>query len=197
MSIPDSRLREILEPSPASWAGRPGLRDAAVLLPWFSDGDEDWILYTLRRHDLPTHAGEVSFPGGAREDGETPIECALRESREEIGLLPSLVHVLGGLPAMVSIGGYYVEVVFGRLEHTRDLEPDEREVAEVFAIPLRELCDPDRWESRRIPAPPFARTMPFFVHEGKDLWGLTALFTLELLGRLGFETPAPRILREP
>lgn len=196
MIIPESRLLSALEPPVLSWAGRPGLRDAAVLLPWFTDGGEDWILYTVRRHDLPTHAGEVSFPGGAREGAESPVECALREAEEEIGLARERVEVLGSLPAMVSIGGFFVEVVFGRIDHPHDLRLDPGEVAEAFAIPLRTLCEESRWEERRIPAPPFARSMPFFVHEGRDLWGLTALFTLELLGRLGFETPAPRIRRE-
>jgi 8-oxo-dGTP pyrophosphatase MutT (NUDIX family) len=196
MIVPESRLLSALEAPATRWAGRPGLRDAAVLLPWFTDRGEDWILYTMRRHDLPTHPGEVSFPGGAREGAESPIDCALRETEEEIGLSRNRVQVLGSLPAMVSIGGFFVEVVFGRIDHPGDLALDPGEVAEAFAIPLRQLSDQDRWESRRIPAPPFARTMPFFVHEGRDLWGLTALFTLELLGRLGFETPAPRIERE-
>ncbi len=197
MILSDSHLRSVLEPSPIGWEGRPGLRDAAVLLPWFTDGGEDWILYTMRHHDLPTHAGEVAFPGGAREGEESPIECALRESQEEIGLAPGRVEILGSLPAMVSIGGFYVEIVFGRVDHPGDLIHDATEVAEIFASPLSQLSIPDRWESRRIPAPPFARTMPFFVYEGRDLWGSTALFTLELLGRLGFDTPLPRIEREP
>ncbi|MEZ5989265.1 MAG: CoA pyrophosphatase [Planctomycetota bacterium] len=197
MRIPDERLRAVLEEPVPEWDSRAGLRDAAVLVPWYTEEGEDRLLFTRRRDDLPQHAGEVAFPGGAREGDEDPIRTALRESHEEIGLEPSAVEILGALPPMRSIAGYFVNLYVGRIEPPRSLRIDAAEVAEAFAIPLRLLAEPGGWEWRDLRGPPFPRTMPFFPYEGRLLWGLTALFTLELLGRLGFATPEPRIRRLP
>ena len=184
MQIPDERLRSLLDPPEAGPPARPGLREASVLAPWFSKDGQDFILFTLRAVDLSTHAGEVSFPGGLREENEDAVQCALRECEEEVGIPTAEVEILGALPPKQSLHGFMVRFFLGRIDAPRKLVLDRREVEEVFAIPVQDLAQKTRWEWRDLPPPPRARRMPFFVHEGRELWGLTALFTLALLERL-------------
>ena len=70
---------------------------AAVLVPLYEDGDDLRLILTRRRDDMPTHAGDVVFPGGMIESGEKPEETACREAWEEIGLPMDHSEVLGGL----------------------------------------------------------------------------------------------------
>ncbi len=182
--LSDERLRAVLDAVPTDWQGRPGFREAAVLAPWFTRDDRDWLLLTRRQHDLPHHAGQISFPGGAREGEESPVACALRETEEEIGVAPPLVTVLGGLPPRLSIGKFWVQAVVGRIPPDVELTPDPREVAAVVAFPLDRLRDRSRWEDRAPDTDATRRAMPHFDHAGETLWGLTARFTLDLIERL-------------
>ena len=185
MPLSDESLRSVLEPIPKVWQPRPGLRLAAVLAPLFSRQRRDWLLFTVRRDDLPHHPGQVSFPGGAREGDEDPLACALRETEEEIGLRAETVEVVGSLPPRWSIAGFWVHPLVGRIPLPTDLRPDPREVAQMLEIPVDELMQTDRWEMRvptaqDRPRPP----SPHFDWGGTTLWGLTARFTLELLERI-------------
>jgi len=184
MQIPDPHLRAVLDPLTVDWRSRPPQRDAAVLAPLFSRAGQDWVLFTKRRDDLKTHAGEISFPGGAREGDEDALACALRETHEEIGLAATGVDVLGRLPERPSIGGYFVNVFVGRIAPPDRLTIDPTEVASLLSIPVAELRREDRWEWRDVPAPRLRARVPFFEFEGEVLWGLTAIFTRDLLGRL-------------
>jgi 8-oxo-dGTP pyrophosphatase MutT (NUDIX family) len=177
----DDRLRVVLDPPVPAFTAPPGLRAAAVLAPWVRRAGEPHLLFTRRCADLPHHAGQVSFPGGAREGDEDPLSCALRESEEELGLPRGQVTVLGGLPGRRSIAGYWVEVVVGAIPAGLVLSPDPREVAAVVEMPLWALAEAGRWSEREV-AP--GRTGPVFEWQGEVLWGLTARFVLELLERL-------------
>lgn len=182
--LTDDLIRRALDPAPVAWSPKPGLRDAAVLAPWFTRDEADWLLFTRRRDDLPHHPGQISFPGGAREGREGPVECALRESHEEVGLPPRRVEVLGALPPRYSIAGFWVHVIVGRIPADVALEPDPREVAAVCAFPVDALRDPASWTERPPATDPSRRPTPHFVWDDEVLWGLTARFTLDLLERL-------------
>ena len=184
MPVPDERIRSALDPATTEWRSRTGLRDAAVLAPWFSRGGEDFLLYTKRQDDLPTHGGEISFPGGAREGAENALECALRESCEEVGIDPATVDVLGRLPERVSIASYVVQIFVGRIPSPDGLSLDRSEVDEILEIPVVQLADESRWELRTLEPPPHRRRIPFFEFQGRVLWGLTGIFTIDLLKRL-------------
>ena len=188
MPLSDDRLRSALDPLETAWPPRrPGsaVRDAAVLVPWFTRAGEDRILYTLRCRDLPAHGGEVSFPGGAREDDEDALACALRETREEIGIDGRAFTPLGTLPGRESIHGFAVRVFVARLAVPFSCRPDPSEVDSVLELSVEELRDEDRWEWRTLGAPPRARRIPFFaINGGVQLWGLTALLTRDLLARV-------------
>ncbi|MBK8976922.1 MAG: CoA pyrophosphatase [Planctomycetes bacterium] len=182
--IGDDVLRKALDGIRDDWDRRPGLRDAAVLVPWFTAADGDRILFTRRRDDLPTHPGQISFPGGARDSGETPVQTALREAREEIGLDPALVEVLGALPVRLSSSGFRVHAIVGRIPPDARLTADPREVAALVPFRVRELRDPARWREAPPPTDAARRPMWRFEANGEVLWGLTAILTRELLGRL-------------
>jgi len=184
MRIADSDLRRVLEPPTADWRSVAGLRDAAVLAPLFAEADDDRLLYTRRRDDLAHHAGEVSFPGGAREGGEDALTCALRECTEEIGLREERVTILGRLPERTSIAGFRVHVFVGRLAGIDDLVVDPTEVQHLLSIPLAELRRRERWEWRDVAHRERGYRIPFFPNGDDLLWGLTAQLTLDLLERV-------------
>jgi 8-oxo-dGTP pyrophosphatase MutT (NUDIX family) len=191
--LSDDALRTVLEPPTTEWRSRPGLRDAAVLVPWFTRDGEDLILYTKRMPDLKSHAGEISFPGGAREGEEDALACALREAREEVGLAPDTVTVFGRLPERVSIASYLVHVFVARIPPPAGLACDPCEVDSLVELAVRELRRPERWEWReRVSRTGVRRKVPFFEFAGGPLWGLTAILTLDLLERVvGVGEPPP------
>jgi len=177
----DARIRTLLDAISDSWRSRSGLRDAAVLAPLVERDGVERLLFTRRRDDLPHHAGQISFPGGVRQGGETPLSCALREAEEEIGVGGEGFSVLGALPERASSARFQVHVIVARLSASAVLRPDSREVAAVLEIPLLDLDDPARWQSREVVS---GRRSPCFPFGAQLLWGLTARLTLDLLERL-------------
>jgi 8-oxo-dGTP pyrophosphatase MutT (NUDIX family) len=162
---------------------------AAVLIPVIDRGDELTVLLTLRADDLKHHAGQISFPGGRLEPGDTDaVAAALRETEEEIGLRREYVEILGRLPDHAVITGYRVTPVVGLVRLGFELVLDPTEVAGTFEAPLRHLLDPATRARRQ-------RKFGDEVVETFDLpwgsfniWGATAgmLLTLrEILGGSG------------
>jgi 8-oxo-dGTP pyrophosphatase MutT (NUDIX family) len=165
-----------------AWRPRAGLRDAAVLAPIFTRDGRDRLFLTKRREDLPDHPGQVAFPGGAREGDEDALACALRESAEEVGIVPATVEVVGRLPDRVSIAGFMVACFVARVPDPAGLPFDAREVERVFDVPLALLREESRWryEDRVHPAGTF-RQVPFFEWDGPTVWGLTGMFVRDLV----------------
>ena len=184
MLLPDAQLRTVLAPASRDWRSRPGLTDAAVLAPIFARDGRDWLLFTQRRDDLEAHAGQMSFPGGRREDDEDALTCALRESYEEIGLDPDTVDVLGRLADRDSSTGYLVHAFVGRIASADGLVLDRREVEELVAIPIEDLRRVERWQLHTFDVLGRTRQTRAFVQQGRVLWGLTAKLALDLLQRV-------------
>jgi 8-oxo-dGTP pyrophosphatase MutT (NUDIX family) len=161
------------------------LKCAAVLVPlvWH---DEEWhLLYTRRTDTVESHKGQVSFPGGACDEGETtPEETALREAQEEIGLNPTDINVLGRLPNLITITYFRVTPVIGVLKWPAVFRVGEHEVARIFTIPLGWLSNPsNRWQFEM---PDRARSLiAFHPYDGELLWGATARMTVDFLNVLG------------
>jgi len=163
------------------WRSDREIRPAAVLVPVVKREKELTVLFTRRTAHLHDHAGQISFPGGraeARDSG--PAETAMRETREEIGLAPERVEVLGELPQYVTVTGYRVTPVVGLVTPPLDLKPDDFEVAEVFEAPLSFLLDTANhqrnsvaWEGRerRYYAIPYGK---YYI------WGATAGMLMNL-----------------
>lgn len=138
-----SRLRDALDPAPGIVAAE-GDRLAAVLVPLIG-APEPALVFTVRASGLSRHAGEVSFPGGIRDPGETLEETALRETFEEIGLEPSSVEVLGALPPVhTNVSGILVVPFVGMLEAAPAFIVSDGEIAEILILPVAGLVEQER-----------------------------------------------------
>lgn len=167
-------------------------RQAAVLLPLFRL-EAGWRLLYIRRAEHPGdyHSGEVAFPGGQCEPRERdPAITALREAREEVGLDPGGVEVLGTLSPFLTVSGFLVTPVVGHFEWPQTFAPDPAEVARVFSIPLAWLADPTNRQARVWPSAEHAQARQVVLYDpfdGERLWGVSAAITLDLLARLGLD----------
>jgi 8-oxo-dGTP pyrophosphatase MutT (NUDIX family) len=161
-----------------------GRTDSAVLVPLYLDaGGVVHAVFTRRRDDLRRHAGEISFPGGRREPGETLLQAALREAHEEIGLPPDDVDVVGALkPVGTFVTNYAIYPFVGVIEPGTEWVPQAREVAEVLELPLEEVraAHGERRLVRK--GIPF-RTDTYEVGDAM-IWGATARIVADLLRRV-------------
>ncbi len=163
---------------------------AAVLVPFFESPPSEWrLLFTLRTDSVDSHKGQVSFPGG-RSDPEdaNPAATALREAQEEIGLEPGAVRVIGQMDEMLTVSNYRVTPVVGAISWPVPLQPNRKEVAEVFSVPLAWLAEPGRLVVHYRLPPGTNREIPVYYFqefEGKVIWGHTAAILVDLLTRLG------------
>lgn len=158
--------------------------EAAVLIPVIARL-EPTILFTQRTSTLTRHSGQVSFPGGRRDAGDlSPLETALRETREETGIDPALVRVAGYLPRYRTGTGYDISPVVGVLTADFTLTPNPQEVADTFEAPLAFFLDP---ANRRIETRVWgARERSFYAfdHDGRTIWGATAAILVDFAARL-------------
>lgn len=189
-------------PAPVSEVARAELpsgdpRPAAVLCALFEEAGQARVVLTRRSARLRSHTGEVSFPGGRLDPGESALDAALREAREEIGLDPASVEILGELPALSTwTSRAAIRPFVGALPGRPSLEANPDEVDRVFTVALTELIAPgtyheERWEldpgaggtgpagatGGRRPASP----VHFFEVPGETIWGATARMLRDLL----------------
>ena len=149
---------------------------ASVLMPLVQRPEGITMLLTQRTAHLTDHAGQVSLPGGRAEDEDaTPVDTALRESEEEIGLDRGCVEVLGTLPEHFTGSGYRITPVVGLVHPPFDLRADPFEVAEIFEVPLGFLMDGMNHERRSIPVPGGGRRSFYAMpYDRFFIWGATA-----------------------
>ncbi|MDX2276820.1 MAG: CoA pyrophosphatase [Hyphomonadaceae bacterium] len=123
-------------------------RAAAVLAPIVKRPEGWTLLFTERAAELKSHAGQISFPGGRMEDGETPVEAALREAEEEIALARRYVQPIGGFDAYETGTGFRIAPIVAFIEPGFELRPDPNEVASVFEAPFDFFMDAANHERR-------------------------------------------------
>ncbi len=160
------------------------LKCAAVLVPLLWADDQWNLLFTRRTERVESHKGQVSFPGGGCDEGETtPEQTALREAWEEIGLDPKRVRILGHLANMITITSFHVTPVVGVIEWPAVFIVGQHEVERIFTIPLYWLADTrNRWE---FTMPGRNRTLiAYHPYDGELLWGATARMTVDFLRAL-------------
>ena len=154
---------------------------AAVLAALFEDErGVVRVVLTKRPDTMPTHAGHIAFPGGRPDPGDSgPVDTALREAHEEVGIEPDKVEILGYLPAIDTVEFRPLVIpVVGRVETPLILVPSEREVARVYTPALVDLASAERWWA----VPWDGHQVWYYDLEGDTLWGATAGMVRSLLG---------------
>jgi len=128
---------------------RDGQRKAAVLFPLVMRNE--WkVILTQRPETMPSHPGQIAFPGGKAEVGETIAETALRETEEEIGVGASDIELLGRLPSFDAVSQYRITPFVGVVSPTANIIPDPREVESAFEVPLSFLMNPANHKRREV-----------------------------------------------
>ena len=145
-------------------------------------------LFTVRRKDLTDHAGQISFPGGKRDDDETFEATALRECEEEVGIGREQIDVLGSLSTLfIPPTRFQVHPFVGAVYTRPSIVPQETEVEDVLEVPLRLLRMPETRKTETWTIRGESSTVPFFRVDDHVIWGATAMITSELLALLDRE----------
>ena len=167
------RLRAILREHVSVAIDAPELRRACVLIPLIQSHGSWSLLLTKRAENLASHSGQIAFPGGAVEDGETLQDAATREAEEEVGIPAARVELIGRLDDVVTNSGFLVAPFIGVIHEPIDYVMQESEVVEVFEVPMEALLDPAKpdvryvsFRNRKFPA-------YFYAYEQYEVWGLT------------------------
>jgi 8-oxo-dGTP pyrophosphatase MutT (NUDIX family) len=177
-------LRELLlDPGEAEQLDAHGRTEAAVLVPMHGWPDNPGLVFTERRSDLNRHAGEISFPGGRRDEGEELLDTALREAEEEIGLSRERVEIVGCLPPIGTfVTNYKVHPFVGLIEEGLRFKPNPSEVESVLVASLDDLVA--SYAKRRLVRRGVPIKTDTFEIGDKLIWGATARILGYLLRHL-------------
>jgi 8-oxo-dGTP pyrophosphatase MutT (NUDIX family) len=191
----EAHLRFAPTPRFKQWdpaAQPPDARRAAALLLLYPGEQGPSVALTQRHAGLPLHGGQVSFPGGGIDPGETAEAAALREAYEEVGLAPGDVQVLGSLSSLwVIVSNYVVQPIVGITLTRPDFRPSPREVDAMVEAPLEALLRPStiQWGTRTRDG--IAVRFPYFAIGGLQVWGATAMMLGEFCTALDPEFRPP------
>ena len=165
--------------------GNEGEPNLAAVLVAITDRPEPGLILTVRREHMRTHAGQVAFPGGRIDAGETAWEAALREAHEELGIDPAAVRVIGEADVYHTVTGYGVTPVIGLIRPDLELKPNPAEVADWFEAPLDFVLNPAN--QQRMSAEYQGRLRHYYRidWQGRQIWGATAAMLVNLTRRIG------------
>jgi mutator protein MutT len=157
-------------------------RASAVLVALWEDERGTEVLLTKRSWEMRNHKGEISFPGGRLDPGETPVDAAIREAHEEVGLDPSSVEVVGELDHISTVvSKSFIVPIVARLDRRPDVAPMTGEVQRVLHLPLSELYRPDTYRQEIWWRPPVEWPIHFFELDDETIWGATGRMLVQLL----------------
>lgn len=164
---------------------------AAVLVPLVERAQGLTVLLTKRAVELKSHAGQISFPGGRLEAGESPSAAALREAREEIGLDARFIAIAGYLPDHVLLSGFRVTPVVGFVRSGFELRLASKEVQDTFEVPLGYVFDPANHKSRlrRVVGDAAEMKVCDIAYGEHNIWGATAGILITLYRICTTEAP--------
>ena len=169
-----AQLRDLLAQRPAIEIDAPEHRRACVLVPLIRDPDGRWsILFSRRSDQLQAHSGQVAFPGGAAEAGESLEAAAIREAEEEVGIPPRHVQLIGRLDDLITNSGFLVAPFVGVITEPVEYVLQEAEVVEVFEVPVEALLAPALPEVRYVSFRQRHYPAYFYPYRQFEIWGLT------------------------
>jgi mutator protein MutT len=169
-----------------------GARPSAVLVAVTDGPSGAEVLLTKRAHHMRHHAGEISFPGGRLEPGESAEQAAIREAHEEVALAPETVCVRGELSHLSTVvSRSYIVPLVAHLGERPHVQADPTEVDRVLWVPLQQLAHGGTYRQEWWGTPPLDRRMDFFDLDDETIWGATGHMLHELLG-LVYGPPATR-----
>ncbi|HEY2093461.1 MAG TPA: CoA pyrophosphatase [Thermoanaerobaculia bacterium] len=168
-----TRLRERLAVHRAIEIQAPELKRASVLIPIIREREHFSLIFSRRAENMAAHSGQIAFPGGGVEKGETLTDAVLREAEEEVGIPRRAVELIGRLDDLVTNSGFlvapFVAVVRERIEYVMQ----ESEVAEVFEVPIDALLDVRYPEVRYVTFRKKRYPAYFYPYKSHEIWGLT------------------------
>ena len=181
--LPD-KIRAILAARTPQQAPDQSARASAVLIPLFVEHGAWHLLFTLRTETVQSHRGQISFPGGSCDpEDATPLDTALRETEEEIGLKREHVDVLGQLDEHLTyVTGYRIWPFAGVFPYPYTFTPSRFEIAQILRLPLAGFLDPRRFEQQVRTLPDGRSGTVYFYHVGgHTVWGATARILRDFL----------------
>jgi 8-oxo-dGTP pyrophosphatase MutT (NUDIX family) len=179
-------VRGDLDLNPETWTklGVAALKPASVLIA-VVDRPAPTVILTQRTDDLPSHAGQIAFPGGKIDaEDTTPAGAALREAWEEIGLAPALVEPLGYLDLYLTFSGFRILPTVARVEPGFVLTPNRNEVADIFEVPLAFLMSPENHQLKSRDWKGIVRHYYEIPYQNRYIWGVTAGILRNLYDRI-------------
>jgi len=155
---------------------------AGVLVLLYLKGTHVFIVLTRRTDLVEHHQAQISFPGGRQEEGETIEQTALRETKEELGIQPSAIQILGKLtPLYIPPTNYCIYPVVAQMKEHPQFKPSSFEVAEVLEIPLNYLIDPQTVRREMWVLNGKDVDVPFYFFKDNKIWGATAMVLAEFV----------------
>jgi 8-oxo-dGTP pyrophosphatase MutT (NUDIX family) len=168
---------------PPEMPGQP--KQGAVLLIAYTKNGESYLVLTRRRDDLNAHAGQISFPGGQREPGETMQSAAFREADEEIGVSTPALEFLGELTTIyIPPTDFEVHPFVAWHRDAPIFTPQDQEVAEILEVPISHMMDPSTHHEETWDFQGYKIEVPFYLVGPHKVWGATATIMSEFLERL-------------
>jgi 8-oxo-dGTP pyrophosphatase MutT (NUDIX family) len=171
----EQKLREFLARRQRKTVTDPKRVPSAVLLPIYNKEGQCHIVFTQRTEKVKEHKGQISFPGGARQQGESLLQAALRESEEEISLSPADVEILGELDDTATLTSNFIVTPFvGVIHWPHRLRADGWETDEIIEVPIATLLDKNSREDKNEIVEGKTVTSYFYHYGDKVIWGATA-----------------------
>ena len=169
---PDQVLRQPLESA----------RPSAVLVGLYESTNGVEAILTRRSQELTNHRGEISFPGGRLENGETAVDAALRETHEEIGIAPSEARIIGELNSMSTVvSNSHIVPIVASYASTPKFSAVNSEVDRVFSVPLLELARQDTYSQEHWVFSDREFQINFFYLDDETIWGATARILFQVM----------------
>jgi 8-oxo-dGTP pyrophosphatase MutT (NUDIX family) len=178
----EKKLREFMAHRRKKSVTDPKRTPSAVLLPIYYKEGQCYILFTQRTNNVKEHKGQISFPGGARQDGESLLDTALREACEEIGLAPAEVEVLGELDDTATTTSNFVVTPFvGVIPWPSNIKADGWETDEIIEVPISALLNKNSREDKKEVVGGQPVTSYFYHYGNRVIWGATARILYQFL----------------